>query len=520
MPHVLHAPSVRSLPRTDSTPPLLHTGHRLQPAAGPRVALTNTVLTQAATAPPGPAARHPDNLAHARRLVIHHPFASQLFLAGLARDHGADARPDALVADLASHRALVERVDAQLAAQASAGYHALHEQLLARPPWTCTAEIFEQALSARAIRNIDRDTCRRDARKGHCPDEDEAWRGASTGSRQASAADAGGAVPSARLRTRGALQAATAGLLLATQARATQASATGDQEALIAGTTGGALAGGRRLLSQPRVVAASGAALLTTATILWAAMAPWGEPSSPTTPGTSPPPPASPDPDAVLQALQYLQQHQGPDGDNLLESLLWREAGGNATPASALDVLSPVAIADLQRFAGKDTPLGPWLATMLELDRAETTAAPSRHGDKPRKIRNVAAIPSPIAPRSARRGVQIAACTAIWPSAQTLASVEAATQALTSTRTLAAVPSADLCAFADCLLTLHGNLRSMHSKLIRQRDAMLKLSTLLPPIHTLRIVGLDRLATRTVALTEHIRTALIQVNARIMAGIG
>ncbi|GAB3064029.1 hypothetical protein [Stenotrophomonas tumulicola] len=487
------------------------------------MALANTTLAHAAMPPAPPSApvtRYPEDLAHARRLLTHHPSASQLFLAGLARDHGADARPDALIADLASHRALVERVDTQLSTQASAGYRALHEQLLARPPWTRTVDIFEQAVSARATRDIARDTCRRDARKVQGPDEDEAWRGASTGSRQASAADAGKAVPGARLRTRGALQAASAGLLLATQAQSTRASAADQQQALMTGATGGALAGGQRLLSPPRVVAASGAALLTTATILWAAMAPWGEPLPPATPGTSPPPPASPDPDAVLQALQYLQQHQGPDGDNLLESLLWREAGGNATPASALDVLSPEAIADLQRFAGKDTPLGPWLATMLELDRAETTAAPTPHGDKPRKIRNVPDLPSPITPRSAPRGVQIAACAAIRPSTQTLTSVEAATQSLTSTRTLAAVPSADLCAFADCLLTLHGNLRGMHSKLIRQRDAMLRLSTLLPAIHTLRIVGLDRLATRTQALTDHIRAALIQVNARIMDRIG
>ena len=441
----------------------------------------------------------------ARQLLDRHPFAARLLLAGLARDHGADAQPEVLIQALARHRGLVQRVDERLATQGAAGYQTLQRQLSLRAPWVDAITVFEQALSARSSRDLERGICRNDSRR-------------STPVIEVAAPDIGPAgnsgIQGERLRLRTVVQAMSAALLLGSQVRGAEALQRSDQQALIRSTA----SAGLPALCSPgpaRAVAAAGAALVMTGLTLWATLA--ARPAGGSLACASGPV-APANPSTALEALRYLDQQRGRDGDTLLEGLLWREAGDPVTPAELFAGLPVDSLAQLQDLAGPDTPLGPWLAALLDLHGPHTT--PLGQLRQVRRVRSLEDVVSAAGPAASSAGIQIAACLAILPSSQPLAGVEAAAVAITSRAGIAQVPTSELATFASCLQTLQGSLQDKHRTLVAQLDSESSLSTLLPDVGALRRVTLARLITRTAQLVQRVHGALVQTNARILAVMG
>lgn len=441
-------------------------------------------------------------------MLDRHPVAAQLLLAGLARDHGADAPPAALIQALARHRSLVQRVDERLATQGALGYPALQRRLHMRAPWVAATTVFEQALSARSSRDLDRGSCRIDSRQ-RAPVAEVA------------APDVGPpgpqGIPHERLRLRTVVQAAAAALLLGEQVRGAAALQRSDQQALIRGTASAGLPA-LCLPGPARAVAAGGAALVVTGLTLWATLA--SRPAAGSIAGTSGPL-APADPSTALAALRYLDQHPGRDGDTLLEELLWREAGDPATPAAMGASLPADSLAQLQRLAGPDTPLRPLLAALLDL-HGQTTAVRSPSGQlrQVRRVRSVDDASNAASSTPPPAGVQIAACRAIAPASQPLAGVETATMAVTSNAVVAQVPDDELRAFARCLQTLHDSLQAKRSTLLAQLEKAAGSYPLQPEVDALRGEALVRLITRTGHLSRRVHDALVQSNARFLAVLG
>lgn len=443
----------------------------------------------------------------ARHVLDRHPVAAQMLLAGLARDHGGDAEPASLIQALARHRSLVQRVDERLATQGAAGYQALQRQLRMRAPWVTASTVFEQALSARRRRDLDRSDCRNDSRQRTPVAEDAAPDAGPPGQQR---------MHGERLRLRTMVQAATAALLLGAQARGAEALQRSDQQALIPAVA----AAGLPALCSPgpaRAVAVSGTALVMTGLALWATLP--SRPAAGSIAGVSDPlAPAAPS--AALETLRYLDQHRGRDGDTLLEGLLWREAGDPLAPAQIFASLPADSLARMQDLAGPDTPLGPWLAALLDLHGPTGATAPFGQLRQVRRVRSVGDASHAAGSSSAPAGIQVAACRAIAPAIQPLAGVERATLAVTSDAVVAQVPDDELSAFAGCLQALQDSLQVKRSALLTQLEQAAGSFPLQPEVDAVRRQTLGRLVTRTRQLSQRVHDALVQSNVRILAVLG
>jgi len=435
------------------------------------------------------------------------PDAARLFLAGAARDHGSHAAQDVLFDTLLRHQDAVRHVDGFIATRGAAAHAALSRRVAERAPWISTAEVFDRHATPRAIRDFDRTECRRDAH-GIGPRADRAQALQTT-------TDRFPPVPSAcrntrGLRVRGPVQAATAALLCAAWFPAARA-ASGDASGPLISASALPTLGSLRAPGHARLMVAAGSALALTGTTVWAGMSLWRDPEVPSAGATAEGTPTAGDEPATA-ALRYLSQHEGLDGENLLDSLLWRLTGngrssdGWRAEGGLTRSFAPGQADALMAIVGdEELSLDTWLADVLQphpMAAAMQSAAASLH----RPVRSAAA----------SGGAQVTACRAIAPGSQSLASVAAAITGLTRTDALDQVPGRDLAAFAGCLTNLQASLRRRKDALTAQREgARWGIGDPVGLLAYTRQAGLQHLIERIARMMEQVRNARVHINRRV-----
>lgn len=466
------------------------------PSAGPREGLATSRPPLQATAADS-----------ARRLFSEHPGCAHLMVAALARDHGPQAGAATLITALARHHRLVAQVDEQLTLQGQAGYRALQRRLQSRAAWVDAVTVFRQMLAGRTARDLERSVCREDARAAAAPAEtplpiEAVHRPAMTGQLSAGRTGCGVKAP-----------AVLATLMLAAATHGANASPGDDQYALLPSRT---LPLPLRSVGLPMALVAAGSTLLASGTALWWLL---GQPNHTPDDGTDAALPGPAAQDALRDAFRYLAEQRTPDGETLLERELWREVSAPGDTSALIAGLSAAQLDQLQRWAGDGTPLGPWLATLLELDEAPRGASAL-----PRRIRAARSIEvaplSSTPPAAASPGPQIRACRAIQPSAETLPQVEEAVRAVTGDEATAAVADNELMTFSDCLQRLQHSLGALQARTQARQQAAATGVQMVPDVTLLRRLALGRVLERLTRMAASVRHAQVAVNQRLLSLIG
>ncbi|KIP84141.1 hypothetical protein SN15_12065 [Stenotrophomonas maltophilia] len=433
------------------------------------------------------------------RLLEQRPVASALFLTGLAREVGMPHANHDLLQQIAAHATLIARVDERLAVQGDRGLRALQRLVHGRAPDRSVAQVFEQFMSHRTRRDLDRSTCRADARAP----------AAQAGPVEARADRSGNDAERAtltRMRLGSPLHWLTGCLLLAAQGRPADA-----QPDAPSTTAYAAVPTGSGAAPAPRAMLALGSAALATTALagvtLWRIHA--GE---------------APDRDAVqpesmaaaLQAVHYLDQHRGGDQERLLDSLVWCSRAGRPDRIPG-DVLEPRKLAQLADMIGDGDAVGAWLGAMLELDHGCSASPSAGPAARLRLVRQASHVS---APATGAGSALLQHCQQITPGQQPLATLESACAAVTRADRVAALADTQISAYASCVQRIRAGVMAIETVLGDNRQALQSTGSLASEINRLQILSIDRLLARTRALSAQLTDALVRANQRIIDRIG
>lgn len=511
--HPAHRMAHVSAAAIPSPPP-----HRETPAQATPQKMHNAQLPGGRPARPSGGGAGPTVAQAARLLMRSCPDAARLFLAGLAQDQGRHTPMTDHFPTLVRHAGVVERAQGVIASRGPVAHAALSHQLQERAPWTSTVEVFARYATARALRDFDRTVCRHDARA--TPTPHDTARSPAGGADGLPAALDACRHPSG-LHARGPVQAAALMLYCAAAAGTARGQVAGPLLPL-AGPT--ALPG-VGVPGQARMIATAGSALALAGTSLWAGMRLWADSTAtPSGAGISGKPAAvsatatAPSDTPALATLKYLSLQRDTEGENLLESLLWRltgegpASGGWRTQGDLTGTLAPAQAHALRAIAGNAEPsLDTWLTRLLSPHTA-ALALQEQPGSSHRLQRRAAT----------DVGAQTAACRAIAPASQSLSSVDTAITQLTRADAVEQVADAHLLPFRACLVDLQDALQRRKDGLVRQHEGMRWGVSGDPAgyLRRLRMQGVMRLITRVTGMLEQVARALADVNqrARLRAG--
>jgi len=394
---------------------------------------------------------------------------------------------------------LMERADDHLIPLGAPGRRALQHRLLGRAPFEAPAQIVSRFLSNRAGRDRDRSVCRADAR-------------ASPSHRDGLATVAPPAQPGClpyvtRLRLGSPLQWLTGGLLLAAHG----APASAQRRSPTAATYTAVGAAPAAACTHRALLSAAGAALGTVAlggVTLWRLQ---GD--------------AAPDPHAsaqalqasALEAMQYLDQSRGADGERQLDRVLWCTAVG-AHDTLPADALESAGLLRLSALTGGGPALAAWLDAVTELEphcRPVDTARPGalrRHGPSSDTAVVAGELPQP--------AQLLQRCSRIVPAQLSLAALEIACAQVTEPTALTGIDASDLAEVGQCLRRIQSGVEAINSTLRAQRAALDAVPGLLPQVDALRQQAVDRLVLRCGGLHTQLTSAISALNQQVLDQIG
>ena len=457
----------------------------------------NAGLRESATRPHRSAHTPDSTLVH--RLMEQRPVASALFLAGLARERGTPHANEALLQQTAAHARLIAQVDERLTLQGEPGLRALQRLVHGRAPGRSVAQVFEQFMSHRTRRDLDRSTCRADARAA----------ATQAGAVAASAGRSGNGAERAtltRMRLGSPLHWLTGGLLLAAQGRPGDA-----QPDACSATAYAAVPTGSGAAPAPRAMLVLGSAGLATTALagvtLWRIHAGQAQ-----------------DRDAVqvesmaaaLRAVHYLDQRTGGDKERLLDSLVWCSAAGHPDRIPG-DVLEPRKLAQLADMIGDGDAVGAWLGALLELDPGCSASPSAGPAARLRLVRQASHVS---APATGAGSALLQHCQQVTPGQQPLATLESACAAVTRADRVAALADNQISACASCVQRIRAGVMAIETVLGDNRQALQSTGSLASEINRLQILSIDRLLARTRALSAQLTDALVRANQRIIDRIG
>ena len=276
------------------------------------------------------------------------PHTTALFLQGLARDHGPDMPKASAMQQVQQHARLIEKVHGFIATRSEPGEPArcaLQRRLETRAPGQSTVEVFQRFAAPRTQRDFDRSTCRLDARAAGAQGDDFT-------AVPRTGTEAPARTVAAGLRVRNLAQAATVTLLIASQVAVARSQQIDSARPFLPipsghGATRPATSGIVRAL-------AAGSTLAVLGTCAWAGLRAAQPKEDPEAADMDAGAGAATAPAVSLgeAALDYLALHNGIDGENLLETLLWRLTGsGSSTEGWRAELLRSMAPQQAQALA-------------------------------------------------------------------------------------------------------------------------------------------------------------------------
>lgn len=404
-----------------------------------------------------------------------------------------------LQADRADIDALMEQVDDSLIPLGAAGRSALEHRLLSRASFEAPARIVSRFLSSSARRDRDRSVCRADARVS--PSHRD---GLAT---LAPAARPGYLPYVTRLRLGSPLQWLTGGLLLA----ANGAPASAQPRSPTAGTYTAMGAPPAAACTHRALLSAAGAALGTVAlggVTLWRLH---GE----TAP--APPAPAQALQASALEAMRYLEQSRGADGERQLDRVLWCTTVGTHDTLPA-DALEPAGLLRLSTLTGGGPALGAWLDAVTELD---AHCGPVDSGRPDALLSHKPWFDTAVVAGGLPQPAQLLQrCSHIVPAQLSLSALEIACAQVTEPAGLNGINASDLAAVGHCLRRVQSGVETINSTLRAQRAALDAVPGLLPQVDALRQQAFDRLVLRCGALHTQLTSAISALNQQVLDQIG